>query len=88
MVANSAACEKLKLDGFIFFPERLLANSSHVPAIKALGELVAWAMDTFERGPDGLFGTKQQNFSQMAEHWEGASNARDEEGPLVRKPME
>ena len=75
------------LDRLIFFPERGLANLLHVPTIKALGELIAGAMDTFEGGPHRLFGTKQQNFSEMAQHREGDGNARNEEGPLIRQPM-
>lgn len=71
----------------IVFPEKRLADFLHIPAINALGELVAGAMDTFEGGPHRQFGTKQQNFSEMAQHREGDGNAGDEEGPLIRQPM-
>ena len=60
----------------------------HVPAIEALKEFVAGAMDTFERGPNGLFGTKEKNFAEVTQHGEyGGDSGKIQRAP-IRKTMD
>ena len=69
----------------IFFPNGRLADFVHVPAIEALDEFVAGAVNAFEGGPNRALGTKEKKFAEMAEHGEDSHEREKGRGPRRRR---
>lgn len=63
------------LHRLIIFPEGGLADSVHVPAVKAFCDFAAGTMEAFDRRPDGALGAHEKEFAEMAYHREGGDKS-------------